>query len=129
MMRLEILAHGGEAAADLSADKLPPKVGWIDLFNPSKEEIAYIEHAAGLKVPGRDKLVEIENSSRLHIEDGALYLSMPTIFRQGDMVGRTPLGFLLTSKIVVTVRFEDLKAFADVRERLAVKDRDCTGPV
>ncbi|MBV9394293.1 MAG: magnesium transporter CorA family protein [Methylobacteriaceae bacterium] len=129
MLRLERLAHAGEVAADLSADKLPAHVGWIDLFNPTKEEIAYIERAAGLKVPGRDKLVEIESSSRLHIEDGALYLSMPTIFRQGDMVGRTPLGFLLTPKIVVTVRFEELKAFGDVRERLAAKDRDCTGPV
>jgi magnesium transporter len=129
VLRLERLSHAGEVAADLSADKLPPNVGWIDLSNPTPDEIAYIERAAGLKVPGRDKLVEIESSSRLHIEDGALYLSMPTIFRQGDMVGRTPLGFLLTPKIVATVRFEDLKAFADVRERLAVKDRDCTGPV
>src|SRR5947209_3992237 len=129
MLKLETLSHGGEAPADLSAEKRPPNIGWIYLVNPSKEEVAYIEHAAGLKVPGREKLVEIENSSRLHIEDGALYLSMPTIFRHGDMLGRTPLGFLLTSKILVTVRFEDLKAFADVRERLAAKDRDCTGPV
>ncbi|HZY13036.1 MAG TPA: magnesium transporter CorA family protein [Beijerinckiaceae bacterium] len=129
MLRLERLSHAGEIAVDLSADKLPANIGWIDLFNPTKEEIAYIERAAGLKVPGRDKLVEIESSSRLHIEDGALYLSMPTIFRQGDMVGRTPLGFLLTPKILVTVRFEELKAFADVRERLAAKDRDCSGPV
>jgi len=129
MLRLERLSHAGEIAVDLSADKLPANIGWIDLFNPTKEEIAYIERAAGLKVPGRDKLVEIESSSRLHIEDGALYLNMPTIFRQGDMVGRTPLGFLLTPKILVTVRFEELKAFADVRERLAAKDRDCSGPV
>jgi magnesium transporter len=129
MLRLERLSHAGEIAVDLSADKLPANIGWIDLFNPTKEEITYIERAAGLKVPGRDKLVEIESSSRLHIEDGALYLSMPTIFRQGDMVGRTPLGFLLTPKILVTVRFEELKAFADVRERLAAKDRDCSGPV
>jgi magnesium transporter len=128
MLRLERLPHGGEVAADLSAEKLPPNIGWIDVSNPTKEEIDYIERAAGLKVPGRDKLVEIESSSRLHIEDGALYLSMPTIFRQGDMVGRTPLGFLLTPKILVTVRFEELKAFGDVRERLAAKDRDCTGP-
>jgi magnesium transporter len=129
MLKLENLSHGGEAPADLSANKLPPNVGWIDLFRPSTEEIAYIERAGGLKVPGREKLVEIENSSRLHIEDGALYLSMPTLFRQGDMVGRTPLGFLLMPKILVTVRFEELKAFADVRERLAAKDRECTGPV
>ena len=129
MLRLERLSHAGEATADLSADRLPANIGWIDLSNPTKEEIAYIERAAGLKVPGREKLVEIESSSRLHIEDGALYLSMPTIFRQGDMVGRTPLGFLLTSKILVTVRFEELKAFADVRGRLAAKDRDCTGAV
>lgn len=129
MLKLERLSHAGEVEANLSADKLPPNVGWIDLFNPTAEEIAYIERAAGLRVPGRDKLVEIENSSRLHIEDGALYLSMPTIFRHDDMLGRTPLGFLLTSKILVTVRFEELKAFADVRQRLAAKDQDCRGVV
>ena len=129
MLRLERLAHQGEIAPDLSADKLPANVGWIDLFNPTAEEIAYIERAAGLKVPGRDKLVEIENSSRLHIENGALYLSTPAIFRRGDMIARTPLGFLLTEKILVTVRFDELKAFDDVRQRLADKDRDCTGAV
>ncbi|MBV9064580.1 MAG: magnesium transporter CorA, partial [Methylobacteriaceae bacterium] len=129
MLRLEGLSHDGGVALDLSASKLPPNIGWIDVLNPSPEEIAYVQRVAGVKVPGREKLVEIESSSRLHIEDGALYLSMPTIFRQGESVGRTPLGFLLTPKIVVTVRFEDLKAFGDVRQRLAAKDRDCTGPV
>lgn len=129
MLKLEALAHGGEVPADLSAAKLPPKIGWIDLLNPTPEEISFISRTAGLNVPGRDKLVEIETSSRLHIEDGALYLSMPTIFRQGDRLGRTPLGFLLTPKILVTVRFEDLKAFDDVRKRLADKDSDCTGPL
>jgi magnesium transporter len=129
MLKLELLDHGGEVPADLNSDRLPPHVGWIDLVNPSTEEVAYIARAAGLNVPGRDKLVEIENSSRLHIEDGALYLSMPTIFRRGDMLSRTPLGFLLTPKILVTVRYEELKALADVRERIRKKDSDCIGPV
>ena len=41
---------------DLAA--VPDQAVWIDLFNPTREEIAYIERTAGLRIPGRDKLVD-----------------------------------------------------------------------
>ncbi|MBV8848271.1 MAG: magnesium transporter CorA family protein [Methylobacteriaceae bacterium] len=129
MLELHQLWSAEKITPDLASDKLPPNIGWIDLHNPTEQEVAYIERAAGLHVPGRDKLVEIENSSRLHIEDGALYLSMPAVFKSGEKVGRTPIGFLLTPKIVVTVRFEELKSFEDVIKRFGKKDQGCHEPI
>ncbi|GAC1330916.1 MAG: magnesium/cobalt transporter CorA [Beijerinckiaceae bacterium] len=129
MLKLESLPGANDVTADLSADRLPQSVGWIDLCEPSDSEIAYVERATGLRVPRIAELVEIETSSRLRVVDGALYLSMPTVFKKGDETGHTPLGFVLTPKILITVRFEELRSFADVRQRLAAVDHECTHPI
>ncbi len=38
---------------------------WIDLFDPSAEEVAAVEKETGLRIPTRAALSEVETSSRL----------------------------------------------------------------
>src|SRR5262245_32091540 len=104
-------AHGRHVA-DLDAAKLPPEVVWIDLVKPASAEVAFVERAAGLHVPSKDELSEIESSSRLRSRDGSLYLSTPLIYRaQSELPLSTPVGFVLTPDRLITVRFEELTAF------------------
>jgi magnesium transporter len=99
---------------------LPDGVVWIDLLNPDAAEIGFVEQATGLHVPSFEELSEIESSSRLHVEHGALYLSTPVVFRadSGEPIA-TPVGFVLTPKILITVRFKALPVFTSFRERAA----------
>ena len=96
---------------------LPPDLVWIDLLKPSAEEVAFVERATGVELPGFDALSEIESSSRLRAVHGALYLSAPLVYRaDSDDPQATPVGFILTQDHFITVRFETPTAFTIAAE-------------
>lgn len=96
---------------------------WIDLCDPTPEEMEQAHVASGLRVPTREELDEIQSSSRLRVENGALYLSM-TVTAHPELKAPTPspLGFVLSNKTLVTVRYSELYGFKDVQQQLARGD-------
>lgn len=91
---------------------LTPDIVWIDMLAATHEEIALVERETGLHMPTKEELSEIESSSRLYTENGALFLSTPIIFRAtSGFPQATPVGFVLTSKHLISIRFEELTAF------------------
>ncbi|HTV44296.1 MAG TPA: magnesium transporter CorA family protein [Stellaceae bacterium] len=104
----------GEQLSDLSATALSPAALWLDLVRPEPSEIAFVKRTTGIEVPSFDALSEIESSSRLRTSNGALYLSTPLTYRSdSDQPWSTPVGFVLTRERLVTVRFEEVTAFAN----------------
>jgi magnesium transporter len=107
-----------ETVDDLAAATLPPEVIWIDMCAPTPDEIAFVERVSKLHVPSRAEISEIEVSSRLNIENDVLFLSTPISFRaDGVRPATTPVGFVLSAHLLITVRFENLPAFAGFKER------------
>jgi magnesium transporter len=92
---------------------------WIDLFDPTPEETAQVMKEFGIQVPTRESLQEIETSSRLKIEDSVIYLSMPLAI-EDDAAGfqPIPLGFVLSSKLLITIRYRDIHGFSQVKPNL-----------
>ena len=88
----------------------PADAIWIDLFNPTKDEIGKIASALQIDIPARAELDEIESSSRLQFEDGVLQVSTP-VSAHGDEEAPTPVGFVLTRKFLVTIRYTEMHAF------------------
>ncbi len=88
--------------------KLHPGAVWIDLFNPSEEDVRLVSRETGLHVPTLAELSEIENSSRLQHRPEALYLSVPTAV-PGQRA--SPVGFVLSRDRLLTVRFAHLAMF------------------
>jgi magnesium transporter len=85
---------------------------WMDLLNPTPDEITTIRERFGVEVPSREQLEEIEATSRLRIDGKTLYLSTPLITGKPAERGRmTPAGFILQAELCITVRFADLTAF------------------
>ncbi len=92
---------------------------WIDLLDPSPDESAAFEQAFGLHVPTKYQLSEIETTSRLRIENDALYMSAPLIVAANDEPWiPTPTGFVLTRHILLTVRFVKSAPFETVAGEL-----------
>ena len=92
------------------------KPAWIDLFDPTPEEVAQVERDTQLRLPARQHLEEIESSSRLSTSVDTIYLSMPVVAHE-DEPGPTPLGFVLNKDILVTIRFTQLHGFDTAIQR------------
>ena len=93
---------------------------WIDLLDPTREQIAQVSQQCALQVPTREALQEIEASSRLRSDGHALYLSMPlAAHHESQSMQPVPLGFVLTPQLVVTVRFGEVTVLDQVKTRFA----------
>jgi len=100
---------------------------WVDLWNPTPEEIDKACTDYRLNIPPRAQLDEIEFSSRLQYEDGIFTLSVPvTPHNKDEDEATSPLGFVLTADLLVTVRFARLHTFEAITAR--VKRRERTAP-
>jgi magnesium transporter len=118
---------GIEVAMD--AKTIPSEVNWIDALRPDPQEIAFLERTLGTEVPTLETLSEIETSSRLRSDKDWLHLSIPMIHRKdGFMPALTPLGFVLSKDVLLTVRFKHMKAFDDVPETLSRCPAQAGGP-
>jgi magnesium transporter len=96
---------------------------WIDLLEPTDEERAKVGQALELRMPARSELEEIESSSRAFIEKTALYLSTP-VLEGTDCRNEvlTTVGFVLSKKTLVTLRFAQVAAF-DAVQRSAEQEK------
>ena len=95
---------------------------WVDLYNPTREEIAKACGDYQLNIPPRDQLEEIEFSSRLQYEDGIFTISVPVTPHKKPGEGEdetSPLGFVLTKDLLVTIRFAHLHTMDAIIARTA----------
>lgn len=106
-------------AAQVSPEAIKASV-WIDLIDPTPEEIAAVETALDCEIPTKAALSEIETSSRLQVEGDTLRVSAP-ILAHADTPRQelTPVGFIVSPRHLVTVRFDALRAFEQVGARPA----------
>src|SRR5246127_4576712 len=103
---------------DLTA--LPENAVWVDLVNPTMPEDKAVEKLAGIAVPTREDMQEIEISSRLYIENGARYMTATLMCQSDtDMPPTTAVTFILAGHRLVTVRYDAPKPFALVENKLA----------
>src|SRR5882724_13224178 len=106
------------ASADLAA--LPEGAVWIDLVKPTAAEDHAVEGLAGIAVPTREDMQEIEISSRLYVENGARYMTATLMCAADTESPRiSPVTFILASHRLVTVRYDAPKPFMLVENKLA----------
>jgi magnesium transporter len=116
---LTIYRDASGSLRNAPSQKLPEEVIWIDLLNPTDNEKAFVESRAGIRIPSIEALSEIESSSRLIADGGTIYLST-SIVAQGDTPDHylSPAGFILSSTLLVTVRFAELSIFKVVDQKV-----------
>jgi magnesium transporter len=113
---LTIYRDNGEVRNRPSRD-LPREVIWIDLHNPTDDEKAFVQERSGFRLPTKEALSEIESTSRLGVDGDVVHLSTPLV-AAGDPTDPylTPVGFILSSSLLVTIRFDDIPSFATVAD-------------
>lgn len=91
---------------------------WIDLQEPSVDEIRMVADTTGLHVPTHAEVSEIEASSRLVLRESVLYLSMPLITVAGGP-RVVSAGFVLLPERLITVRFAPSLVFDAYMSRIS----------
>ena len=107
-------------ATETERAALPENAVWIDLVKPTAAEDKAVERLAGIAVPTREDMQEIEISSRLYIENGARYRTRALMHGAYTENPRTTaVTFILASHRLVTVRYDAPKPFMLVENKLA----------
>jgi magnesium transporter len=87
-------------------------VVWIDLLRPTREEELAVEAALGVDLPTREEMAALEPSSRLYQESGATFMTATLVARSHEnQPFGTPVTFVLVKGLLVTLRYEELRAF------------------
>jgi len=97
---------------------LPAGTVWIDLVSPTHEEEKAIEAVLGIDIPVREKLAEIEASSRLYNAGDATFMTATLVTRaNNDEPVLEAITFILARHILVTVRYCQPMAFEAFAQR------------
>jgi magnesium transporter len=96
----------------MAGDALPADAVWLDLFNPTPEEERQVEAALGFGVPTADEMAEIETSSRLYVDNGAIVMTATLATGLITEAPETvPVSFVLGRSHLVTVRYAEIRSF------------------
>lgn len=106
-------------------EPIPPDALWIDLLDPTREEDKLVEKHLGIAIPTREEMADIEPSEILYRENNARYMTIRILCRSdSDQPGLTDVSFILTERVLVTVRYDDTRSFSMFAMR-AVKPGGC----
>ncbi|MDP3899233.1 MAG: magnesium/cobalt transporter CorA [Mesorhizobium sp.] len=105
----------------------PNAVVWVDLLKPTAPEEDLIETWLGIDVPTREEMEEIEISSRLYVEDGAVFMTatLPA-HTDDDAPFMSPVTFVLAGTRLVTIRYHEPRAFETFPARAQKAATGCT---
>ena len=92
-----------------------PQAVWLDLVAPDEGEISLVENLLGFRLPSRDQLSGIEQSSRLSFDDGVLRMAAPVVAESDtDHPRISPIGIILTPQLMISIRYDTLYMFDSV---------------
>jgi len=109
MLSVYCLASTGLKRIERNQDApLPEEAVWLDLLEPTPEEERLVEARLGLDIPTREEMREIESSSRLYEEEGALYLTATVVTKLDTALPENAqVTFILKGSRLVTNRYVD----------------------
>ncbi len=118
--------EGGRLVEHGGAEPHPDAV-WYDLLAPDPGEEAAVGALVKLALPTREDRQEIEVSSRLYTDDGALVMTA-TIPAQtdNDRPVMAPVSFILARGRLVTIRDHEPRAFETFARRAQKAQMGCT---
>jgi magnesium transporter len=96
---------------------------WVDLFNPTEVETQVVAGHTGLALPNLADLSRIDRSSQLSLDGEVLRVAAPVVAGSDtDHPSLSYIGLILTPKVLITIRFTELKMIETTVARA------CAGP-
>lgn len=85
---------------------------WIDLISPSQQEEQWVQTYRKLQIPTQEEMREIETSSRLYVEGGAIYMTATMVAQSLSLNPKyDAVTFVLKANQLLTIRYIEPHAF------------------
>jgi magnesium transporter len=98
--------------------EIPPTALWIDLVSPAPAEREAVRLLMNIEPPTKEDMEEIEVSSRLYAEDGAVFMTALVMSRTDTAEPECqPVSFVLQGERLLTVRYTEPLPFATFATR------------
>ena len=91
---------------------------WVDVNNPSKEEIEWLKEKVGFNMPSKELLGDIEISSKYIEEGDAVNINMSFVIQHKDEIIMEPVFFFIKERFFVTLRYRDIPTLMIFLNRL-----------
>jgi len=91
---------------------LDDDVIWIDMLDPTEDDMRQIEDLLGVVLPTRESLKDIEPSSRYYTDGDAVYMTASVVMNVDfGLAHLTDIGFILAEGRLITIRHAEPKPF------------------
>jgi magnesium transporter len=96
----------GEALVETGV--LSEKGNWLNLVNPTREEIRQVALQVALPLDFLEYPLDEEETSRIEVEEGCVLIIIRVPIIRDDFYDTIPLGIIVTENILVTVCLENI---------------------
>jgi magnesium transporter len=123
---IKAFARSGERLKAVEFDPARTDIVWVDLLLPTEEDERAAEAWLGTEVPTRAEMDEIEISSRLYADSGALFMTatLPA-HSDAERPEMGPVSFVLSGDRLVTVRYHEPRSFETFPLKAEKLDLEC----
>ncbi len=98
---------------------------WLDLLNPTLEEISLISNIYDIEIPSNEEREEIESSARYWEDSHSITINTRFLIRLGQENSRDEtITFLLRKNMLWTIRYSEFKVFDDIERRVLASPRN-----
>ncbi len=121
--------RGGRIVADSAkaGEPLPDGVVWVDMLDPTVEDVEHIKQIAGIEIPTPEEMREIEPSSRLYREGLALFMTASVLYHTDTSDPETrAITFVLADGLMTTIRYVSPIPFQTFQTRLQTQPELCS---
>jgi magnesium transporter len=88
--------------------ELSTGVLWIDVLNPSEEEIRWLESSVGFENPPREVMGDIEISSKYMEFGDSMGINMSFVIQRKEEILVEPVFFFIKDRFFITLRYKDI---------------------
>lgn len=110
--------ENGQFKMETGTDFLLPNIIWIDLINPTSEEMEQVEKTFGVELFTPQEREEIESSSKYAESESEIGINLNFLRAENGNYINEPVSFILKDDFLITQRQQDYKTFTDAYQKI-----------
>ncbi len=97
---------------------ISPHIFWVDLINPTQDEIYQVERDFRVELFTKQESEEIESSSKYVETEDEIGINLNFLVPENNTFSNEPVSFILKDKILFTQRTHEFRSFAETYRKL-----------